>query len=54
MAVLVVLVVSLLALLVSFFTSFKILSFNLFIEFFLPLRAASIRFGSFVTFCDVL
>ena len=54
MAVLVVLVVSLLALLVSFFTSFKILSFNLFIEFSLPLRAASIRFGSFVTFCDVL
>ena len=53
MAVLVALVVSLLALLVSFFTSFKILSFNLFIEFSLPLRAASIRFGSFVTFCDV-
>ena len=54
MAVLVALVVSLLALLVSFFTSFKILSFNSFIEFPLPLRAASIRFGSFVTFCDVL
>ena len=45
------------ALLVSplpFFTSLKILSFSLFIKFSLPLRAASIRFGYFVTFCDVL
>ena len=51
------LVVSLLALLVSqlpFFVSFKILSFNLFMYFSLPLRAASTRFRSFVTFSDVL
>ena len=53
---LVALVVSLLVLIVSllpFFTSFRILSFNLFIYFSLPLRAASTRVGSFVTFSDV-
>ena len=56
-AVLVALVVSLLALIVSplpFFALFRILSFNLFMYFSLTLRAASIRLGSFVTFCDVL
>ena len=57
-AVLVALVVSLLALVVSplpFLASFKILSFNLFMYFSLSLRAASTRFGSFVTtFYDVL
>ena len=54
---LVALVVSLLALVVSlllFLTSFRVLSYNLFMHFSLPLRAASTRFGSFVTFHDVL
>ena len=59
LALLVALVVSLLALVVSllpFFTSFNIFSVNLFRYFYLPLRAASTRFGplSFVTFCDAL
>ena len=56
-AVLVALVVSLLALVVyplPFFASLKIHSFNLFMYFSLPLHAASTRFGSFVTFCNVL
>ena len=67
-AVLVTLVVSLLALLVAlvvllrallvpplpFLASFKILYFNLFMYFSLPLRAASTRFESFLTFSDVL
>ena len=38
----------------AFFASFKILSFNLFMYFSLPLRAASTRFVFFVTFSDVL
>ena len=49
--VLVALVVSLLALVVSlvpFFTSFRILSINLFVYFSLPLRPASTCFGSFL------
>ena len=54
---LVALVVSLLALLVSslpFFVSFKIFSFNLFIYLSLALRAPLTRLRSFGTFCDVL
>ena len=57
LVLLVALVASLLSLVVSalpFFTSFRILSFNLFMYFSLPLRAASTRFGSFVTFSGVL
>ena len=53
----VVLVVSSLELLVSplpFFTLFRILSVDLFVYFYLSLRAASTRFGSFVTSSDVL
>ena len=42
------------SILLSFFASFRILYFNLFMQFSLPLRAASTRFGSFLTFCDVL
>ena len=55
LALVVWLVVSLIVLVVSppFFASFKILSFNLFMYFSLPLRTASTRFGSFVTFSDV-
>ena len=44
----------LLVFLLSFFASFKIFSFNLFIYFSLPLWAVSTCLGSFVTFCDVL
>ena len=50
-----VLVVSLLALVVSlppFFTSFRILSFNLFMYFSLHLRPASTSFASFVISSD--
>ena len=56
LALVVWLIVSLLVLVVSllpFFASFRILSFSLFMYFSLALRAASIRFGSFVTFYDV-